>query len=84
MSKVIDLTGMTFDRLTVLRRAPRPAYYAGTGAHWLCRCVCGKEKVVASAALRNYLTRSCGCLSREHKSRLMRAVAAQQRKGAEK
>ena len=40
-AKVIDLTDMTFGRLTVVGRAPRPAYYARKGAWWLCRCECG-------------------------------------------
>ena len=45
-AKVIDLTDMTFGRLTVVGRAPRPAYYARKGAWWLCRCECGKEVAV--------------------------------------
>ena len=61
-AKVIDLTDMTFGRLTVVGRAPRPAYYARKGAWWLCRCECGKEVVVPGTSLRRKRTRSCGCL----------------------
>ena len=61
-AKVIDLTDMTFDRLTVVGRASRPAYYARKGAWWLCRCECGKEVVVPGTSLRRKRTRSCGCL----------------------
>ena len=34
----IDLADMTFDRLTVIERVPRPAYNSHKGAWWLCRC----------------------------------------------
>lgn len=61
-AKVIDLTDMTFGRLTVVGRAPRPAYYARKGAWWLCRCSCGNEVAVPSINLRRENTRSCGCL----------------------
>ena len=64
-AKVIDLTDMTFGRLTVVGRAPRPAYYARKGAWWLCRCECGKEVAVDGQNLRSKNTRSCGCLLSE-------------------
>lgn len=32
---------------------------------FLCKCDCGKEKVVSSKALLNGSTKSCGCLARE-------------------
>ncbi len=42
---------------------------AGISIHraalWLCRCECGKERVVSSNSLRRGLTQSCGCLSAE-------------------
>ena len=64
-AKVVDLTGMTFDRLTVIERAPRPPYNACKGAWWLCRCSCGNEVAVPSINLRRKNTRSCGCLRKE-------------------
>ena len=63
--RAIDLTDMTFDRLTVIERVPRPAYNAHKGAWWLCRCECGKEVVVPGTSLRRKRTRSCGCLLSE-------------------
>ena len=53
----IDLTGRTFERLTVLS-------YAGK-ASWNCRCECGSVKVVRGADLKNGMIRSCGCLGKE-------------------
>lgn len=55
------LVGETFGRLTVVRydRSLRGA------TTWLCRCVCGAEKVVRGSELRAGNTRSCGCLNRE-------------------
>lgn len=58
-----DLTGRTFDRLTVVGRAE-----ARPGAHtsfWVCRCRCGTVKTVSATALKQGYTRSCGCLHRE-------------------
>lgn len=59
MPNLIDMTGEVCGRLTVLERdmGRRP------GGFWRCRCECGNETVVRTAALRNGNTRSCGCLS---------------------
>lgn len=62
MSKLIDLTGQRFGRLTVLERAKNDKLGR---ARWLCRCDCGKEKIVSGTNLRSGQTRSCGCLSKE-------------------
>lgn len=56
-----DLTGQRFGKLTVLKRAPRPDYATGLDAYWLCRCDCGKEKVIMGKSLRNGKTITCGC-----------------------
>ena len=65
MSKVVDLTGQTFDWLRVVSRAERPAYTAYTGAWWLCECKCGAAVTVSAKNLLSRSTRSCGCLRRE-------------------
>ena len=53
-----DLTGQKFGYLTVLRRDGSTNH---GNALWLCKCVCGKETIVASSNLiRNFIT-SCGC-----------------------
>lgn len=58
MTQRIDLTGQTFGRLTALEYSHR----AADGSRWRCRCVCGTEKTVRAACLRNGQIRSCGCL----------------------
>lgn len=55
-----DLTGKTFERLTVLD--------ADGPQHWKCRCVCGVEKVIQHHNLTRGVTRSCGCLLRDKNS----------------
>lgn len=61
MSRVIDITGQRFGRLTVLALDST----SKQGAKWLCRCDCGIEKVVAGFHMRKGLTHSCGCLRKE-------------------
>lgn len=60
-TKINDLNGQRFGMLTVLRfdhQAPR------YGLFWLCRCDCGKEKVIRGSDLMKG-TASCGCKQRE-------------------
>jgi hypothetical protein len=62
-SRLIDLTGQRFGRLTVVSRAPN----YGTSAAWFCICECGKtlENKIRAADLRKGHTKSCGCLAKE-------------------
>lgn len=55
-----DLTGKKFYELTVLSYS----HSTNQGTFWLCKCECGKTKVVRAAALRFGHTRSCGCLQK--------------------
>jgi hypothetical protein len=57
MSEVIDLTGMTFGRWLVVRRASSNNGYAT----WWCQCDCGSACQVRGSSLRSGRTRSCGC-----------------------
>ena len=65
-----DLTGITFGRLTVLRRVenspPMPSVPNGV-IQYECQCSCpDKTKlIVRSGNLSNHHTLSCGCLQRE-------------------
>jgi hypothetical protein len=66
-NRIADLTGQRFGRLVALR-------IAGEGRrkqkNWLCRCDCGREKIVAGRHLKDG-TKSCGCLVPETASRLL-------------
>lgn len=54
----IDLTGQTFHKWTVLSKSDQRS--ANGNIRWLCRCECGVERLVDSAALRNGYSMSCG------------------------
>jgi hypothetical protein len=60
--KLIDLTSVRFGRLYVIGLAPEKRYNKPA---WLCRCDCGRVKVVPGNPLRMGKTRSCGCLHKE-------------------
>jgi hypothetical protein len=50
-----DLTGRTYNKLTVLN------YHSKIGSHhyWLCKCFCSKEKIIRSSHLKQ--NKTCGC-----------------------
>ena len=61
MGKFEDLTGKTFNRLTVIKRAEiekKEVYY-------LCKCTCGNEKIIRGKDLKYNKIKSCGCLKKE-------------------
>lgn len=59
--RVIDLTGKSFSRLTVMRRNGSKSGFAA----WECQCACGNVVTVAGVNLRKGHTTSCGCAVRE-------------------
>lgn len=61
-SRLVDMLGRTYGRLTVIARAGSDG---GGRASWRCRCACGFEKVVRGENLRRGRSTSCGCLTRE-------------------
>ena len=61
MSKLIDLTGKRFGRLTVEGRAENKSGHTA----WNCKCDCGNTCVVQGYLLTKAKTRSCGCLQQE-------------------
>ena len=63
--KVIDLSGKTFGRLTVIGRNGSYKHKNGSEAKWLCQCSCGNRVTVLSSSLRAGRTQSCGCYMRE-------------------
>lgn len=61
-----DLTGMKFNRLTVISYIPISERKSKTYS-WLCKCDCGKLVDGNPSKLKNGLQKSCGCLKEEIK-----------------
>ena len=63
MSKLRDLTGQTFGRLTAIRPDGQNKHRQ---TFWICKCSCGKEVRVIGYNLTQGTTRSCGCLVKDN------------------
>jgi len=63
--KLIDLSGMKFDRLKVICRTKTEK----GRVFWLCQCKCGNVKEVSGKELTRGTTKSCGCLRKETASK---------------
>ena len=57
MTRIVDLVGQRFGRLTVLDRADT----GGCRVRWSCVCSCGISVIVQGNHLRSGATTSCGC-----------------------
>lgn len=66
-----DLTGLRFERLSVLSEAQRGA---DGHMHWSCACDCGNQKVISGHALKRGATVSCGCLGKERRAEAHKKV----------
>ena len=60
-----NLVGQRFGRWTVIGFAHKDKH---RNTYWLCRCECGKEKIVNGGNLKRDTTKSCGCLNIEKTS----------------
>lgn len=62
MSKLIDLTGQTFNMLTVIERD-----LSKKGTYWRCQCGCKNKTIVSVEAsnLKGGAVKSCGCLKHQ-------------------
>ena len=69
MSKLIDITGQKFERLTVIERAQNNS---SGRACWKCECECKNTIIVEGSKLRNGSVKSCGCLRRDRTSETCR------------
>lgn len=75
--KDVDLTGLVFERWTVLGIAA-PDRHGKT--MWRVACSCGSsERAVYQASLVRGLSKSCGCLRREVSSARMLALLSARR-----
>jgi hypothetical protein len=79
MAKIFDMTGLTFGRLTVIEKAPRPATGYPAGQFWRCKCSCGKEVVAYGCAMREGRRLSCGCLKADQNRKNISKVNAERR-----
>lgn len=64
--RMIDLTGLRFGMLVVVRREGAKRNGSTTAPTWTVRCDCGMEKVVSGPNLRRGQTTSCGCRQLSH------------------
>jgi hypothetical protein len=63
MKKIIDITGKSFGKLTVIKQE----YTKHHHTYWLCKCECGNEYVVRGDKIKSGHTKSCGCIRQEMK-----------------
>lgn len=72
-SRIIDLTGKKFGRLTVIGRGVD--YISPKGQiqpRWECLCECGNTSFVKGLHLRNGKVLSCGCYSKEQTTKILK------------
>lgn len=65
MREIIDLTGIKFGMLSVLKQSGRDKYGK---ILWKCQCDCGNIKDCVGNNLRSGNLRSCGCLYHKHEN----------------
>lgn len=63
---VREFEGIRFGRLVAVREAVHKNVYK-----WYCKCDCGNDAYVSAKNLASSHTRSCGCMRRENKPRLI-------------
>lgn len=66
MTRLIDLTGQKFNRLTVLGR---DTSRVSGHVYWNCQCECGNTKSVSGCNLKRDMVTSCGCKSNDREAR---------------
>lgn len=60
--RTIDLTGMVFERLTVVSYSHKDSLRK---VYWNCLCSCGNSCIARGDSLKNKSIRSCGCLLKD-------------------
>jgi hypothetical protein len=63
-----DLVNKKFGKLTVIERYIDETTLKYKCSYWLCRCDCGKTRIIRGTSLIEGDTKSCGCLISEMKS----------------
>ncbi len=82
ITKFLDITGKKYNMLTAIKRVKRPRRITYTGAWWLVKCDCGREKIMRAISLRTKNTKSCGCSTGKlmRKARLLEKGLSQKRR----
>ena len=65
MGNIKDLTGMKFNKLTVIALGKNPLSNNRRGAFWKCICECGGTITVRTDMLQSGNTSSCGCSKKQ-------------------
>ena len=61
-TRVFNLTGQRFGRLTVIERAENNKC---GNTMWLCKCDCGNTTIAQGTHLKSHHTQSCGCFQKD-------------------
>jgi len=75
---VIDMTGVKYNRWTVISKAEKPLGKQRPGLFWNCVCECGTKQIVYGTSIRNGDSKSCGCFKAEKNSIAMKQMRLQQ------
>jgi len=67
---ILDLTDQKFGKLTVVKFFQRKP----GRTEWVCKCDCGKEKVILATCLKSGNTTSCGCYAIEESIKRKRGI----------
>ena len=57
-----NLVGNRFNYLTIIKFK----YIKNKTSYWICKCDCGKEKIIKGSSVITNITKSCGCLKSEN------------------
>jgi hypothetical protein len=79
VSKIVDLTGKQFGKLTVLYRDTSKRRVA-----WVCKCECGREKSIRADALTCGKAKSCGVCNNDLTNQKFGRLVALYKNGADK
>lgn len=69
-SKMLDLVGQRFGKLTVLYKDKKQK----GKTHWICQCDCGNIKSIYQSSLLQGLTQSCGCIGNSLGENLIKEI----------
>jgi len=73
MNRYIDITGRRFGRMVALKvdhvKQYKPRNRIYNVEYWLCKCDCGKQKIVTKNTLLVGKTLSCGCYNKDKQTK---------------